>query len=222
MQVKAFRKRRLDKRALTVLGVFLGLEVLACGGAIYSLQSKRAATERTLAAKEANLQTVRVVSASLPALQEDFHLIQTQLAHLEKSLPAEAYVPTLLGQVEQVALANKLRIAEFRPKPLRASSTEEAPEGPKKFEFDLTVNGTYVNVQRFLLSLTRFRKILALTDLNLRPVGDAPKGTNPPLNGQLTFTAYLGTPAGSQAPKPAKPAAKKTTAAADTGAQTRG
>jgi Tfp pilus assembly protein PilO len=222
MQVKAFRKRRLDKRALGVLGAILGLEVLACGGMLFSLQSKRNGLERTLVAKEANLQSVRAVSASLPSLQRDYSLIQAQLEHLEGGLPGEDYVPTLLGQVEKVALGSSLRITEFRPKPVNPAAAEETPEGPKTFQFDMTVTGTYSHVQKFLVNITRFRKILALTSVSLRPVGDALKGQNPPLSAQLTFTAYLVTPNGAPAAPPAKDAVKKTTASAGANSAPRG
>jgi Tfp pilus assembly protein PilO len=217
MQVKPFRKRRLDKKALTVLGVFLGLEVIACGGVLFSLQAKRNAMDRTLVAKEANLESVRALSATLPALQKDYRVIQARLAHLEGLLPSEDYVPTLLGQIEKTATGCGLKIAEFRPKPVSAAANEEATTGPRTFQFDLTVTGNYRQVQKMLVSLTNFKKILGLNSVKMMPVGDAVPGKNPTLTTTLSFTAHMLTP--DNKPSAAPAANRQTTASADSTAR---
>lgn len=171
--------------------------------------------DKTLTAKEANLESVRALSATLPALQRDYRVIQSRLAHLEGLVPSEDYVPTLLGQIEKTAIASGLKIVEFRPKPVSAAANEEAPTGPRTFQFDLTVNGNYRQVQKMLVSLTNFKKILGLNSVKMLPVGNPVPLKNPTLTTTLSFTAYMLTPDDKpSAPQTAKPSAGQTTASA--------
>lgn len=201
----ASKRKRLDKNTLIIIGVALGVETLAAGGVVMGIHNKKVALEKTLAGKETALADVRTVSAGLPALRDQYARMQTQVKFLERGLPPAEYIPTLLGQVEETARASGVTIQSFRPRAEAAAPpTEDGKDKPaepsNKRQFDMTVNGSYASVQKFLLSLTKFRKILSLDSIQLQPVAADTPGASPSLNGNLGFTAYILPPA------PAEPA----------------
>jgi hypothetical protein len=81
------KRKRLDKNTLIIIGVALGLETVAAGGVVMSIHNKKAALEKTLAGKESALADVRTVSASLPALRDQYSRMQAQVKFLERGLP---------------------------------------------------------------------------------------------------------------------------------------
>lgn len=195
----ASKKSRLDKKTLLVLSGVLGIETVACVGIGMTVYNRKSALEQTLAGKETALANVRTISASLPAMQVQYLKMQAQVQFLERSLPPAEYIPTLLGQVEQTAKACGVKIQEFRPKaqpaaaPAAADGAEAASAdgGVTKMQFDVSIRGDYQQIQRFLQSLTRFRKILALESLTLNPSAASDAGVSPILTGSMSFTAYV-------------------------------
>lgn len=191
----ANERKRLDKRTLAVLGIVLGIEAIACAGVAMSVHNKKAAMEQTLAGKETALSNVRTVSAGLPGLQAQYEKMQAQVQNLEKGLPAVEYIPTLLGDVERTAIASGVKIQEFRPKPVAigpAAAQEAAPaNATTQQQFDMTVTGNYGQIQKYLKSLTKFRKILALNSIKLQPAVGGKGGVSPQLTATLTLTAYV-------------------------------
>jgi Tfp pilus assembly protein PilO len=186
---------RLDKNTLIIVGAVLGLEIVACGGTMMSIHKKKTALEQTLAGKETALADVRTVSASLPAMQDQYTKMQSQVKFLEQALPPAAYIPTLLGQVEETARASGVTIQSFRPVAAApaapAEGEDKAADAAAKRQFDMTISGDYANVQKFLQSLTKFRKILALESIQLQPAAADRAGGSPSLTGTLSFTAYI-------------------------------
>jgi Tfp pilus assembly protein PilO len=187
------KRRKLDKKTLIIMSAVLAVQVIACGALGASVHGRKAAAEQALAAKEDALQNVRIVSASLPALREEYSTTLARVRFLEGALPPSDYIPTLLGQIEQAARENGVEILEFRPKPAppAAATTEEAGDAPKTMAFSLNVMGSYGETQRFLQSLTRFRKVLALQTIALKPTTGTDVGLSPKLTGTMEFIAYV-------------------------------
>lgn len=205
----ATKRKRLDKNTLIIIGAVLGLETVALGGVVLSIHNKKAALEKTLAGKEAALADVRTVSASLPAMQEQYTKMQAQVKFLEHSLPPAEYIPTLLGQVEETARVSGVSIQSFRPRaatPAPAADGSQGADASDKRQFDLTINGSYTDVQKFLHALTKFSKILALDSIQLQP-GQTDQVASPTLTGNLGFTAFILPPAPADA-APAAPASQ--------------
>lgn len=210
------KKSRLDNKTLLILAGVLGVESLICLGVGTSIYNRKGALEKTLSGKEAALANVRTVSASLPALQTEYLRMQVQVQYLERALPPAEYIPTLLGQVEQTARTSGVQIQEFRPKQEPAQNAANATEGDKagndggitKMQFDVIVRGEYGQIQAFLQSLTRFRKILALDSVRLTPATTSANNTSPTLSGALSFTAYA-LPPSTESAAPSAPAASE-------------
>lgn len=223
----ANKHKRLDKRTLGVIGIVLGVQTIVCAGLVMSVHNKKAAMEQTLVGKETALNNVRTVSAGLPGLQAQYEKMQAQVRYLELGLPQPEYIPTLLGDVEKTAITSGVTIQEFRPKPA-ATGPGAAPaastNGCTQQQFDMTVTGSYGQIQKFLQSLTRFRKILALNSIKLQPMPGGKPSQSPSLSAALSLTAFVLPPApivdapatggasvaqsGTAAPASAAPAAK--------------
>jgi Tfp pilus assembly protein PilO len=219
-------KRRLDKNTLLLVGVVLGLETVACVGVAMSIHNKKIALDKTLKGKEAALADVRTVSASLPALQDQYGKMLAQVKFLERSLPPAAYVPTLLGQVEETARASNITIKTFRPKampPQASGDKDDKPsDGSGQRQFDIQISGNYADVQKFLQSLTTFRKVLALDSIQLQPGNTKTPGGSPDLMGNLSFTAYILPPGPGESPATAAPPAGKAVASSESAPAPRG
>jgi Tfp pilus assembly protein PilO len=219
-------KRRLDKNTLFIVGAVLGLETVAGAGVGMSIHNKKMALEQTLKGKEAALADVRTVSASLPALQDQYGKMQAQVKFLERSLPPAAYIPTLLGQVEETARASNIEIKMFRPKvtPPQASdaSADKPSDGSGQRQFDIQISGSYANVQKFLHSLTKFRKVLALDTIQLQPGNTQGATASPDLTGHLSFTAYILPPGPGDNPAAIAPPAGKAVASSESAPAPRG
>lgn len=199
----ANNRKRLDKRTLGVVGIVLGVQVIACAGLVMSVHNKKAAMEQTLAGKDTALNNVRTVSAGLPGLQAQYEKMQAQVRFLEKGLPQPEYIPTLLGDIEKTAINSGITIQEFRPK-VTASGPGTAPvastNGCIQEQFDMTVTGKYGQIQKFLQSLTRFRKILALNSIKLQPAPGGKPSQSPSLTAALSLTAFVLPPSPADAP----------------------
>lgn len=191
----ASKRKRLDKRTLYIVGAALGVEVLVCAGLVMSVHTKKAAMEQTLTGKETALSNVRTVSAGLPGLHAQYEKMVAQVRNLEEGLPPAEYIPTLLGDIEQTAIASGVRIVEFRPKAVPPSTgsatTETTTSGCTQQMFDMTVTGSYGHIQKYLQSLTRFRKILALNSIKMQPTASSKAKTSPDLTATLSLTAYV-------------------------------
>lgn len=216
----ASRKSRLNTRTLWVLGGLLGLQSLACLGIGFATYSRKAGLERTLLARQKELTDIRTISASYPALQQEYDEMRQRVQFLESSLPSEEYIPTLLAQIEETARSRGVAIQEFRPKEQKSGGSRESKDSDqassaRKISFEMVVHGNYGQMQQFLTSLTQFRKILALEQMNLTPTsGDAVR-VSPRLAGKLSFTAYVlasdpsaNKPQGSQASRSASLSAR--------------
>ena len=199
----ASNRKRLDKRTLGVIGIVLGVQIIFCAGLVMSVHNKKAAMEQTLTGKETALNNVRTVSAGLPGLLSQYEKMQAQVRFLEKGLPQPQYIPTLLGDIEKTAISSGIRIQEFRPKVVAAGPGTATPASTNGFiqqQFDMTVTGNYRQIQKFLQSLTKFRKILALNSIKLQPAPGGKPSQSPVLTAALSLTAFVLPPSPADAP----------------------
>lgn len=123
----------------------------------------------------------------------------SQLSFLETSVSSEAYVPTLLKQIEGLATTTNLKVKSIAPEEKEtkemtrmAGSGRQAAEGnidsasqekasdtgkPKKKEekpykelnIKLEFAGKYSNVLEFIHNLNSFPKIMAVKDVSIQP-----------------------------------------------------
>jgi Tfp pilus assembly protein PilO len=106
-----------------------------------------------------------------------------KIQHLELNVPTRDYIPTMLGELEQMGLQAGLRITGVRPQPTKVKKTppkqtgepSEKQEGqqkepPKPYdELDINVEaqGQFPQVLAFLESVSRFPKIIAVRSVTV-------------------------------------------------------
>jgi len=140
---------------------------------------------------------------------------RAQIRFLEASVATQAYVPTLLKQIERLGKSTKLRVIGVRPKmenPAlkkrpsaeegdKAASADSATGAPKMKEpppkpydelsIDLQLEGNYMNALDFLYKLTSFPKILAVNSVQMIPSGGPGVIGSPRLTIDINVTAFV-------------------------------
>lgn len=99
---------------------------------------------------------------------------QKQLEHLEKSVPAFAYVPTLLKELESFGREHGLEVFGVRPIPKQDSSKDKKSGKQKKLPYvelviEVQGRGTFRAASEFVSALQTFPKIVAARAVSLKP-----------------------------------------------------
>jgi Tfp pilus assembly protein PilO len=173
-------------------------------------RAKLSALQATLAAKQTELKNIEPEIASRPQLETEYSDLQERLAVLEPSLPNYAYVPTLLRQLERLAGETNNKIDGIKPQRARAKPTpkktatagdtarrgqQAAPPPPPvpydSVDIDVGLQGTYWTTIKFLESLQKFPKMLAVNEMSVKPTSTATTGGSPQLGVQITVKAVV-------------------------------
>ncbi|MFH1537960.1 MAG: hypothetical protein ABIH66_03315 [bacterium] len=121
--------------------------------------------------------------------------LRTEIEHLERFFPEELYIPTVLLQIEHLALATQLNIGKITPKGTAVQRTEPASATPaptaqaqaaqaedKKYSFDpnreykksiidFDVTGNYQAILNFFSELTAFPKLVVIEKMGINNTG---------------------------------------------------
>ncbi len=120
------RGRRPSKRQAILLGVVLGIVILAAAGLYVAISSKSAQLSQELAASKKRLAESRQLASRLVQCQNEYRAVEAKLTHLETFMPTAAYVPTLLQQIEDLAIKNHCTVVSIRPEDKPAASAKSS------------------------------------------------------------------------------------------------
>ncbi len=181
------------KTTIYILGGGVALMLLLFGGVVYWQQSVLTSARATLGRKEVEVTEGRKIAKRREQARLDLEADQAKLQFLETAVSDAAFVPTLLKQLEELAINTNNRVIGVRPQVVQEAPTRlqqrrdpeaqangDKQEGDKKEEtkapepytrLGIQVNmvGSYRTVQAFTDHLTRFPKILAVEEMQLRP-----------------------------------------------------
>ena len=185
--------------------------LLACFGAIAKVRdidAQRAKVEKQVKESQSIAQTQRDA-------ENRYIDTRAQIRCLESSVSTQAYVPTLLKQIERLGKSVDLRVIGVRPKvddsarlkpqpaPAEGEKTASAdgaataaakPEPPKPYDelsIDLQLEGNYMNALDFLYRITSFPKILAVNTVQMAPAGLNGLVGSPNLTIDINVTAFV-------------------------------
>ena len=228
------------KTVIALLGATLVLVAGGTGGVLWLQNGALASTLKVVEAKENEVldgqKRERRREEALRTLEAD----RQRLQFLEQSVSDAAYVPTLLKQLEELAVRTDNRVLGVQPeaaapKPVRKvdqrrdpdaqvkSEEEEAEGGGEKKEPEepytpliirVSVIGTYRSVETLVERLTAFPKIVAVEEVQLRPhraEAGQEETANNLLDVDLRVTAFV-----MKTPKAAAPGGKTAMAASST------
>lgn len=200
------------QKGVTVMAIVAGAIfvccLLACLGAVAKVRKvdgERARVEKQL--KESQ----RIAETEQDSLNRYLDT-KAQIKYLEASVSTQAYVPTLLKQLEHMGRSVNLKVIGVRPKPNEAKPARQASSGgegeaasadqeaaskpppPKPYdeaEIEVTLEGTYMNALEFLSSLTSFPKIIAVNTVQMDPVATPYLVGAPRLTITMSVTAFV-------------------------------
>lgn len=195
-------------------GVFICC-LLACLLAVQKVNSvngERAKVEKKVRESQTVAQTQR-------DSENRYRDTRAQIRCLEGSVATQAYVPTLLKQIERMGKSVHLKVIGVRPKaadPSAALAKKEAqpaaaaPSGQPEadpnavakkpeikpydeLEVDLELEGSYMNALDFLYKLTSFPKIMAVNTIQMSPYSGLGEisTASPKLNIKINVTAFV-------------------------------
>lgn len=204
-------------RTMTTLAVTAALLAIA-GILIYMIGAKRVSVAtKTLDSKQKQVEDSKKIAGRLVQAQENYEKAQAELGFLETSVSTYAYVPTLLGQIEDLGKTYNLRVCAVRPQksepppppaikrtsedpsaaPENSSSASNATgnaEATKPYEelqIEIELEGSYWCVHDFLQSLTQFPKIVAVKEVRIAPTDALSRRGSPKLAVRLVVTAFI-------------------------------
>lgn len=199
--------RRLNPTSKTVTLLIIAAAVLLFGGLLtyFVMSSKLKTYAADLDKKQKEVDDSRQIARKVTDVEMRFQQTCSQLQFLETSVSTQAYVPTLLKQLEELGKEVNLRVVSVRPvpgqinQPTRKLSTDstnpeavqkqmdESTQGggaakkpePKPYEpmvVDVEVQGSYSNALAFLCKVTTFPKIMAVNSVQISPAATGPMG----------------------------------------------
>jgi Tfp pilus assembly protein PilO len=197
----------------------IGIAVLlfALGGAgLFLLQSQVRAVEKQEADTRAEVGSSQQIADRYDSTMAQYQATQKQLQYLEAPEPANMYVPTMLQQLEALAKSYNCQIKTITPSAMVASSSSpsgngspassgattnsKSTTGPQLvysiMPVSLALSGSYAEVMHFIYNLTRFKKVVTVKSVALRPEANpattpGKTATAPQVDATLELQVYV-------------------------------
>ena len=198
------------KRLIPFLIGGAGLVLLGGGGILAGLNSKLATLQTSAQQKDAEVSSSQQIASRYQTTLADYTKTQDRIKYLEASVSDKSYVPTLLAQIQGLAMQTHLAVSSVRPTvpppaPAPAAASTDgsggsgSSVGAKKalppaydmLDVAVDVSGTYADTSMFLYSLTRFPKIISVGSVQMHPGGTAAPGAPSQVMTNLKLTAFM-------------------------------
>ncbi|MBI3651170.1 MAG: type 4a pilus biogenesis protein PilO [Acidobacteria bacterium] len=162
---------------------------------------------QTLKAKNAQASIIR---QNLAAAEETLHKKQQEMDGLRDLLPDQVEISRIYDNIKDMMKEQKLELKKFMPS--KATPAEIYTAQPIQIE----ITGSYDNLGLFLSQLGFYRRILSVTDLDIKQAEDNAQYVGRSINGSFVVTAFfiapenlakLTKPAAAPAPAPGAPPA---------------
>jgi len=189
-------RNRSNRPALIALIAVFACLLIAAGAGLYHAKSKSLESlKNTLARRQAEVEKAKVEVEKLSALEASYEALHQRVSVLEPALPTEAYIPTFLSQIQNLAGESNNRLLLIKPKakrklPVASSNPEEDVVSPEKASpknaalrpkakepespydeigIEVGLEGNYWSAIEFLEKLKAFPKMIAVNDLAVKP-----------------------------------------------------
>lgn len=209
------------QKGVTALVVVAAVAFACCLLACFAAMDKvnRVNSEKADAQKQVR-ESQAIAGTQLHA-ENEYLDTRAQIRCLETSVSTQAYVPTLLKQIEHMGRSVHLKVIGVRPKAPdpnaglakkmaaeaaknaaanqtdgKAAAEAEKPEPPKPYDelmVDLELEGNYMNALDFLYKLTSFPKIMAVNTIQMSPISELGEfnADCPKLSIKINVTAFV-------------------------------
>jgi len=142
--------------AVIIIAAVVFLLILPKNEEIKNFEIKISAQENEIAKNQAK-------TAKLQELTLENERLRKRLDELKLQLPEEKEVSTLLKQVSDLCIRSGLKIALWKPEQKKTHPSGIVYEIPVRVE----LSGSYHNLGHFFSSLTKFNRIVNISDIKL-------------------------------------------------------
>ena len=194
---------------MLILLALVALLIYAADSMLYS--DTRAETlkieEKTQTLKAENAKA-SIIRQNLAAAEETLRKKQEELDGLRDLLPDQVEISNVYSNIKDLMKAQKLELKKFAPDKTAPSEIYTA----QPIAVELT--GSYDNVGLFLSQLGFYRRIVSVTDVDIKQAEDNAQQVGRSINASFVLTAYYIAPENlaklsGGAPKEAAPAANQ-------------
>jgi Tfp pilus assembly protein PilO len=204
---------KATSKGVIVLLVMAIVFLLGITGGAVAFWDKVSAATLKMEAKKKQVEEAQKMALSLQESKLEYSDVKSQLQNLEQSISTEAYIPTLLKQLESLSQSVDMRVLSVRPvkmveppaknaksaKNADASAStgtdtkKEKPSQPfyKEQKIDVEVGGYYLNALDLIYRITSFPKIIAVNSVQMSPSVTIEQLGSPLLKVQLSITAFI-------------------------------
>jgi type IV pilus assembly protein PilO len=190
------------------VGIFLAVAIAAVGGFywyyVQSAQEIVATQQKKLDTMKVEINKGKATARQLPEFRRQVTELSARLDSLRAVLPEEKDVSDLLRRLQTLATQSNLEIRGFKPAPIVQKQTHA--EWPIELELD----GTYHNLGLFLDQVSKFPRIINVSNLKIKAKDKPQPGST--IAAQCVATTYVLVEA-PKVDKTVKPGAKGAKAA---------
>jgi type IV pilus assembly protein PilO len=189
----------------------LGAFLVVCAGAVYGfwhfyvsdMQTDIAAREAKLAAVRADISRGVATARRLPEFQAQVNQLEQRLESLRQVLPEQKDVADTLRRIQGLATRSNLAIQRFQPgKVVQQKMYAEIP-------YKLQAEGTYHNLGAFFDQISRFPRIINVSEITIKTKTPAEPGRT--ITAECVATTFVlqeGGTAGAKGGVPKQPSLK--------------
>ena len=155
-----------------IVGVVLGIAMFVVMN-IYIFKDIRTQIERletSIDELEREIEKGRAAKADLPRLEEDIRNYEIELERLRKILPTKRETDNLIKRAKQLTERGRFRLTRFTP------GAFEDRDFFIEWPIRVGLDGTYHELGLFFDRLSRFSRIINVTELTINPTRDSDAG----------------------------------------------
>ena len=104
---------------------------------------------------------------NLSLLQQKYALLQGDLSVIYAAIPKTPEAPTTIAQIQSLVVENNLKIISFQTFQAEIEKTPTNPKQYSNFLFDLSAEGTYSDINKFITDLNSSQRIINLDTLSI-------------------------------------------------------
>jgi type IV pilus assembly protein PilO len=169
------------------VGLFVALSAVALGGFYYyyvmPAQADIEARQAQLATMRADIQKGLTTGRQLPEFQAQVKELETKLEGLKPVLPEQKDYGELLRRLEILAQQSNITIKNFKPQAIATKQLHaEWPIG-------LEIDGTYHNLGLFFDKVSKFPRIINISNLTIRGKDRPEPGST--ISAECTATTFV-------------------------------
>ncbi len=155
-----------------IVGVVLGIAMFVVMN-IYIFKDIRTQIERletNIDQLEREIEKGRAAKADLPRLEEDIRNYEIELERLRKILPTKRETDNLIKRAKQLTERGRFRLTRFTP------GNFEDRDFFIEWPIRVGLDGTYHELGLFFDRLSRFSRIINVTELTINPIRQSEGG----------------------------------------------